>query len=812
MAEAEATLPHAVSGAAGPLKRADPHGGRLGPARPRRAAAATLRAALRHAAAAAVDQEPARDRRGRRRRGARPRRRAGARRARVRRLLPARVRASTRSTTSATRPRIACTRASASGRSPPASSSPRAATGARARADGAGLALCAAIRPLLAARRRRLRRADPELHADLAPPAAARHRGDRRRLRAARGRRRGRGAGRAVALVPAGGHLRRGVRRRRQAPGRASAHRVAVAATAPGARRRVLERYTEGRAARDPGRERGRRAVRLLRVGVRAPDRRRRPVAAADDRSVRGLPAALRDAGARRRGRGARGPAAARPARCSSPASPGWCCSRSASMPPAERDAVQTGAAATAIAPCERRVSGWGGGGGGPVELRAPGARRCSCRRRSSWCRARGQADAGAIARGHGAQLRRRRAARRAGWCSTRPAEGVRARPRAAGPSPPRPASTIGELLDALVPAGWMVPVVPGTQHVTVGGAIASDIHGKNHGADGTFGSHVEALGLLTAAGEVLELGAGDPELFEATLGGMGLTGRDRVGADPAARGAEPAAVGRHRPRRRRSTTRSRSLSRAGRPPPGRVARSARRLGPARGIVTRAEHLPRSGRGARRVDGVARPSRRARDRPAHGWPAGLLRPATVRAFNELRFRRAPRRASGRRSRASARTCSRSTRSTRGRGCTAARGFVQYQLVVPYGAERVLEAGDRAAAPRAGAVLPGGAQGLRGRQRRAAVVPDRGLDARARPPARRRRARRRCSTASTSSSRRPAAASTWPRTRGCGPRRSRRCTRGSTSGAQMRDRADPERLWRSDLALRTGLVAPRLNRR
>ena len=65
---------------------------------------------------------------------------------------------------------------------------------------------------------------------------------------------------------------------------------------------------------------------------------------------------------------------------------------------------------------------------------------------------------------------------------------------------------TLGELLRALAPGGWMLPVVPGTQHVTVGGAIASDIHGKNHGTAGTFGAHVLALGLLTASGEMLEL------------------------------------------------------------------------------------------------------------------------------------------------------------------------------------------------------------------------------------------------------------------------------------------------------------------
>ena len=83
---------------------------------------------------------------------------------------------------------------------------------------------------------------------------------------------------------------------------------------------------------------------------------------------------------------------------------------------------------------------------------------------------------------------------------------------------------TLGALLARLVPIGWMVPVVPGTQHVSVGGAIAGDIHGKNHGSAGTFGRHVAELGLLMSSGEELSVKPGEP-LYDATVGGMGLTG-----------------------------------------------------------------------------------------------------------------------------------------------------------------------------------------------------------------------------------------------------------------------------------------------
>ena len=245
---------------------------------------------------------------------------------------------------------------------------------------------------------------------------------------------------------------------------------------------------------------------------------------------------------------------------------------------------------------------------------------------------------------------------------------------------------TLAELLDHVIPAGWMIPVVPGTQHVSVGGAIASDIHGKSHGQDGTFGTYVEALGLLTAGGELLELSAeGDDPTFAATVGGMGLTGiilwarirlspvsssllavdTDRVQTLDDALAALSAPGGRYRVAWLDLLSRS----------------------PGRGIVTRAEHLPAAdvppgGNGSATVSAKAKI-------PA-GWPGGLLRPATVRAFNELRFRSAPRSQRG---------------AVEGIGehmfpldaldawprLYGPRGFVQYQLVVPPGADAVLHA-------------------------------------------------------------------------------------------------------------------------
>lgn len=76
------------------------------------------------------------------------------------------------------------------------------------------------------------------------------------------------------------------------------------------------------------------------------------------------------------------------------------------------------------------------------------------------------------------------------------------------------------------IPRGWILPVTPGTQMVTVGGAIANDIHGKNHHLLGTFGEHVRRIKLVRTDGEVIECGPDqDADWFAATVGGLGLTG-----------------------------------------------------------------------------------------------------------------------------------------------------------------------------------------------------------------------------------------------------------------------------------------------
>lgn len=82
------------------------------------------------------------------------------------------------------------------------------------------------------------------------------------------------------------------------------------------------------------------------------------------------------------------------------------------------------------------------------------------------------------------------------------------------------------DILTIIIPHGWFLPVTPGTSFVTVGGAIASDVHGKNHHHAGTFGQYVLAMELLLGSGEVVRTSPNElRDLFHATCGGMGLTG-----------------------------------------------------------------------------------------------------------------------------------------------------------------------------------------------------------------------------------------------------------------------------------------------
>ena len=85
---------------------------------------------------------------------------------------------------------------------------------------------------------------------------------------------------------------------------------------------------------------------------------------------------------------------------------------------------------------------------------------------------------------------------------------------------------SLGEILKAFVPRGFLVPVMPGTKFVTLGGAVACDVHGKNHHVDKSFGNHVVSFDLLTAKGDIVTCSReSNPDLFRATIGGIGLTG-----------------------------------------------------------------------------------------------------------------------------------------------------------------------------------------------------------------------------------------------------------------------------------------------
>jgi decaprenylphospho-beta-D-ribofuranose 2-oxidase len=216
--------------------------------------------------------------------------------------------------------------------------------------------------------------------------------------------------------------------------------------------------------------------------------------------------------------------------------------------------------------------------------------------------------------------------------------------------------ATLAQVLAALARHGLTLPVVPGTRYVTIAGAIASDVHGKSHHRDGCLARHVASLSLCTPTGGCVEVSAEtDRDLFYATFGGMGLTGvivRATLQAEPLP--SPWVAVDLDRTDGLNQTLELMSEEEHHRYSAAwlDLLASGPRLG--RAVVGRAdpvmaENVPSPAR-ARAGNGAGYAHTLARgplvDVP-RGFPAQLLRPASVRAFNELYWRAAPRRARGR---------------------------------------------------------------------------------------------------------------------------------------------------------------------
>jgi decaprenylphospho-beta-D-ribofuranose 2-oxidase len=164
-------------------------------------------------------------------------------------------------------------------------------------------------------------------------------------------------------------------------------------------------------------------------------------------------------------------------------------------------------------------LAGWGRTAPSSADVRRPGDR-------AGALAALAAAPArGAIARGLGRSYGD--AAQNAGGMviSTLDLSGIGWADEAAGLVRAAGGASLADVLAFLVPRGWALPVVPGTRHVTVGGAVAADVHGKNHGADGSFARHVTELVLATPGGVRRVTPADDADLFWATAGGLGLTG-----------------------------------------------------------------------------------------------------------------------------------------------------------------------------------------------------------------------------------------------------------------------------------------------
>ncbi|WP_405647643.1 FAD-binding protein [Streptomyces sp. NBC_00019] len=248
---------------------------------------------------------------------------------------------------------------------------------------------------------------------------------------------------------------------------------------------------------------------------------------------------------------------------------------------------------------------------------------------------------------------------------------------------------SLHRLMRVLLPLGWFVPVTPGTRQVTVGGAIGADIHGKNHHVCGGFSRHVLSFELLTADGEIRTVSRGTP-LFDATTGGMGLTGvilTATVQLQP----VETALMSVDTERARDLDDLMARLSASDHQYRYSVAwidLLARGAATGRAVLTRGDHAPLDALGTRaRREPLAFRTSRLPAVPAH-LPEGLLTRTTVGLFNELWYRKAPRARTGQLQSISAffHPLDGVPHWNRvyGRG-----GLVQYQFVVGYGQEETL---------------------------------------------------------------------------------------------------------------------------
>ncbi|MFD9881174.1 FAD-binding protein [Streptomyces alboflavus] len=248
---------------------------------------------------------------------------------------------------------------------------------------------------------------------------------------------------------------------------------------------------------------------------------------------------------------------------------------------------------------------------------------------------------------------------------------------------------SLHRLMEVLLPLGWFVPVTPGTRYVTVGGAIGADIHGKNHHVSGSFARHVRSLELLTADGTVRTVEPGTP-LFDATAGGMGLTGvilsatlkLHPVETSLMAVDTERAADLDDLMARLTATDHRYRYSVAW------IDLLARGAATGRAVLTRGDHAPLDALPARARSAPL--AFRPRQLPAapRFVPEGLLGRRSVGLFNELWYRKAPRARHGQLQKLSAffHPLDGVPHWNRVYGPG---GFIQYQFVVGYGAEEAL---------------------------------------------------------------------------------------------------------------------------